>query len=120
MRRMCALALTGALLLAPPAWAQDHVTYESVTVATTALGITAAIRNPAGRPPQTACQMRLETAQVRFRWDGTDPTSTEGQLLDVGDLLTVRGAAFMAAFRAIRTGGTSGVLKIHCYIDRNN
>lgn len=97
--------------------AQDFVTYESITVATAAIGISATVRNPTGRPPQTACEARLETAQVRFRFDGTAPTSTEGVILDVGDLLTLRGAANMAAFQAVRTGGTSGVLKVHCYVD---
>lgn len=98
--------------------AQDFVTYESVTVADSAIGITSTVRSPAGRPPQTACEARLETAQVRFRFDGTAPTSSEGSLLEVGEVLTLRGAATLAAFRAIRTGGTSGVLKIHCYVDR--
>ena len=30
----------------------------------------------------------VETDQVRYREDGTDPTSTEGILLNVGDVLT--------------------------------
>ncbi len=32
--------------------------------------------------------MTVETDQVRYRMDGTDPTSTEGHLLNAGDILT--------------------------------
>jgi len=93
----------------------QRVTYESITVAGTAIGLTDAIIRPPGEPQQTACEGRLETAQVRYRFDGTNPTASEGVLLEVGDILSLRGTTNLVRFRAIRTGGTSGVLKIHCY-----
>lgn len=96
--------------------AQDHVTYESLTVANTAVGITSTVITPAGRPQQTECTGRLETAQIRYRYDGTAPTSSEGTLLEIGDVLTLTNHAYLAAWRGIRTGATSGVLKWHCYI----
>lgn len=104
-----------ALPLSP--YAQDFVTFEALTVADSSIGITSTVRSPSGRVPNTACSARLETAQVRFRFDGVAPSSTVGTILDVGDVITIRGAAHMIAFRAIRTGGTSGVLAVHCYVD---
>jgi hypothetical protein len=53
----------------------------------------------------------LETAQIRFRLDGTAPTSAEGHILNVNDVLELKSCIEMVNFKAIRTGGTSGVLK---------
>jgi len=53
--------------------------------------------------------LTLETAQVRYTYDGTAPTAAVGHLVEIGDVLIVEGAAALAAFRAFRTGSTSGV-----------
>ncbi len=91
------------------------ITYESITVADTAIGITA------GYLPSSVigCQYwknidlmcTLETAQVRFRLDGTSPTTSEGHILNAGDILYVKSCMEIYYFKAIRTGSTSGVLK---------
>ena len=81
--------------------------YESVTVTDTAIGFSQSIW--AGNYCQTVT-VTLETAPIRFRIDGTDPISTEGHLMQPGQSATVKGAA-ITKFKAIRTGGTSGVLK---------
>jgi len=80
--------------------------FESITVAATAIGGTALTYTDA-----TRAEMTLETAQIRFRFDGTNPTAAEGHLVEVGDLVILKSAAQIANFKAIRTGGTSGVLK---------
>jgi hypothetical protein len=56
--------------------------------------------------------MTLETAQVRYRYDGTNPTSSEGHLLEIGETLVLEGAANIDKFKAIRTGSTDGTLKV--------
>jgi len=81
--------------------------YESITVADSAIGLTAAKYLDAEH-----AEITLETAQIRFRLDGTDPTSSEGHLVEVGDVITLNSAAQIAGFKAIRTGSTSGVLKV--------
>jgi len=81
--------------------------YESITVADSAIGLTAAKYLDAEH-----AEMTLETAQIRFRLDGTDPTSSEGHLVEVGDVITLNSAAQISDFSAIRTGSTSGVLKV--------
>jgi hypothetical protein len=63
--------------------------------------------------PMKYCNMRLETAQIRFTLDGsTAPTTTVGRLLEVGEILELESVEEMQAFAAIRTGATSGVLDI--------
>nr|QNO41555.1 hypothetical protein MPGNBCFJ_00019 [Methanosarcinales archaeon ANME-2c ERB4]QNO42069.1 hypothetical protein NIICAKKE_00019 [Methanosarcinales archaeon ANME-2c ERB4]QNO42284.1 hypothetical protein OEDCDHIP_00001 [Methanosarcinales archaeon ANME-2c ERB4]QNO42439.1 hypothetical protein ADMFNEEM_00005 [Methanosarcinales archaeon ANME-2c ERB4]QNO42689.1 hypothetical protein GKPKHNMI_00011 [Methanosarcinales archaeon ANME-2c ERB4] len=81
--------------------------YESITVADSAIGGTAATYLEA-----TRAEMTLETAQIRFRVDGTNPTSSEGHLVEVSDVIILNSAAQIANFKAIRTGATSGVLKV--------
>ena len=90
--------------------------YESITVADTAIGFTASI---VASNPVTMVTCTLETAQVRFRVDGTDPTSTTGHPLETGQWICIgkcTGTGGMPSlqqisnFKAIRTGGSSGVL----------
>jgi len=80
--------------------------YESVTVADSAIGLTAGTYGDA-----TYAEITLETAQIRIRDDGTDPTSSEGHLVEISDVIVLRSAAQIANFNAIRTGSVSGVLK---------
>ena len=95
-----------------PAESTVGFAYESITVAGTAIGFTAGTFKPASQPPATRAFLTLETAQVRYRYDGTDPTATEGHILDTTQTLAIEGAQSLLLFRAIRTGGTSGVLKV--------
>jgi len=81
--------------------------YESVTVEDSAIGLTSATYLDA-----TRAEMTLETAQIRYRVDGTNPTSSEGHPVYVSDVIILDSAAQIAGFKAIRTGATSGVLKV--------
>jgi len=57
----------------------------------------------------------LETAEIRWRPDGTAPTSSEGHILSVGQVLQFTDKNYtdlVKNIRFIRTGGTSGKLKI--------
>lgn len=115
MRRLIALVVLLALC-APLAASQVQVkTFEQLTVANTAVGITAAILSPSGQPQIAKCNLRLETAQIRYRWDGTNPTAAVGMILEVGDVLVLDGFETASSIRFIRTGATSGVLDISCW-----
>lgn len=101
------------LLCAPVAVAAQSAYYafEQITVAGTAIGFTTAtISQGNGHAQANKAVCRLETAQIRFRVDGTAPTSSVGTLLEVGDILTLTDPVEMQQFKAIRTGSTSGLL----------
>lgn len=83
--------------------------YESLTIAASSVGLSAA--SPV--VPKSFVGV-LETAQVRFRGDGTAPTATEGVVMEVGDQITLT-ADEIVNMRFFRTGGTSGVLKGHFF-----
>lgn len=84
--------------------------HEAVTVAATAIGFTSATITPAtGRPAQRAF-VTAETAQMRYTYDGTTPTSTVGHILDISDVLVIDGIVNVQNFRAIRTTASSGTI----------
>lgn len=86
--------------------------YESLTVTNAAAGV-----GPTWAKSKTAYKafMTAETAEMRFRFDGTAPTATEGHIIDTGDTLELYGNKNVVNFKAIRTGETSGVLRITYY-----
>lgn len=109
MRRLLLTLFCALTFSATVADAQRTRTYEQITVADTAIGIaTATLANMA------QCSARLETAEIRWRHDGTAPTTTVGTPMQAGDVLTFADLRDAAAFRAIRTGSTSGTLNVWC------
>jgi hypothetical protein len=102
-----ALALFAMLVLS--AQAQD--THEIITVSNTVATISASAYTS---PSITKAFCTLETAQIRFWLDGTSPTTSEGHIMEIGQYM-VFSKPEMIKFRAIRTGGTSGVLSCTYY-----
>lgn len=94
--------------------AQGAIAYESVTVADTAIGISSSVYTVSGKNA-SQCIASTETAPIRFRYDGVDPTASEGILVQPGSFLTITGFPNIKAFRAIRTGATSATLKVTCH-----
>ena len=80
---------------------------ETLTIAGTAVGLTASKYSDAIR-----AEMTLEDAQIRFWVDGTDPTSSAGHPVNIGDIINIDGTSQIINFKAIRTGATSGTLQI--------
>ena len=119
MRRLVAILLVaGVCVLLEPLEAQtNRVAFETVTFADTAIAFTVTTIHPSGGPIMTACTGKLETASIRIRYDGTAPSSTVGMLIDVGDIVTIRGTPYLDDFQGIRTGGTSGVIAFSCTRD---
>jgi len=81
--------------------------YESVTVSTTAIGFTAATYKDAD-----VAIITVEDANVRFRIDGTAPTTTEGHIAYEQDVVMLRNQADIANFQAIRDDAVDAILKV--------
>ena len=86
--------------------------YEAITVADTAIGLTAAKLAGSGSMQAVAALLSLETAAIRFRLDGADPTANEGHLMNAGDFVLLRGADSLQGFKAIQDTGSSGTLRV--------
>lgn len=103
---LVALSLTGL-----SAW--SYLGFEQITVTNTAggIGLTAASINAgSAHPAATRASCRLETAEIRYTIDGTTVTTTVGTIMSINDIVVLTGNDVLQNFRAIRTGGSSGVL----------
>jgi hypothetical protein len=88
-------------------WGSKAVGFEKLTVADAAVGLTAAEYGNA----QFAL-VSVETADIRCKWDGEDPTAAEGIPFEDGDKFWLESAEDIANFKAIRSGSDSAVLNI--------
>lgn len=89
--------------------------YESITVSTSAVGLTASKIVPTSGPLRPAFEafLTLEpTNGIRYRLDGTDPTDTEGHPLAGGGTVTITGTNNLKNFRMIRSGGADATVKV--------
>lgn len=84
--------------------------YESITVGTVAIGFTDATIQTGSEYAKRAI-VTTETASIRYRYDGTSPTASEGHLLTPQSVLVLTGSDNIKNFRAIRSGSTSGIIK---------
>lgn len=88
--------------------ALDAMGYEALTVTSSATPFTAAT---AANARAATCTLE-GTATLRYRYDGTDPTSTEGHLMTTPSAtapvpLTILGRNNVNRFRAIATAGNA-------------
>ena len=82
------------------------VGHQTLTVADTAVGLTID-----GSNVQKAV-FKVRTAEIRWRADGDTPTASVGYPESPGSEFALTTPAELAAFKAIRTGGTSGELSV--------
>lgn len=94
----------------------DAYAYESITVADTAIGLTLATLqfDDAQSVKQYPKQVfiTVEDGQIRWRYDGTDPTSSEGHISNPNDGIIVKGTTKIKNFKAIRKTTTSAKLRV--------
>lgn len=72
--------------------------YEAITISTVSVGFTAGTVGA----NNTHAAVTVETDQVRYRVDGTAPTSSEGHLLESGDTLLLDSQDQLQNVRFIR------------------
>lgn len=101
--------------------------YEAITVSTASIGLTAStltagtvIGDSGGNTYIDVKRMdevmiTVEANPLRFRLDGTAPTSSEGHLLQPGDALTITGFSNLSKLRFIRQGSADATLRVTYY-----
>jgi hypothetical protein len=121
MTRRARLLAVALLVLAAGAGASAvrYIAFEQIAVANTAIGFTVANITPNGltgtglgdnSQQVSVVQCRVRGAELSYRYDGGTPTTTVGQLLEVGDIVVVTGHDSVTRFLAIRTTAVSGQL----------
>lgn len=102
--------------------ARDPFAFETITVSTTAIGLTAATISPTNAPgaKQAYCTVEAAAATTAVRWrsDGTVPTAAIGHWRQAGvpgtsdpGEITLEGTNALLRFRAIRQGAADVTLR---------
>lgn len=80
--------------------------FETITVSSSSIGFTAAtiktFREGGTARRAVRALLTVEGDKIRFRMDGSAPTSTVGHILEVGDNFVVEGDQNIENFRMIR------------------
>lgn len=93
--------------------------FETKTVSNTAVGLTSSVYNTAStgnngnqveRKIAKFATISVETDQVRYRMDGTDPTSSVGHLLGIGDVLFLNSEDDIRRIRFIRVTNDATIM----------
>jgi hypothetical protein len=90
-----------------------YVDYESITVSSTAVGLTQQKENAYDKALITC-----EANPVRYRLDGLAPTASEGHLLAVGASIILENKDQLIPFQAIASG-SNAILKVSYGMARN-
>ena len=115
MNRLIVLSAIFIVCLGLNGSASTYKTFETITVAGSAVGLTSTTYAPTGKPQMTHCQVVIETAEIRARWDGTAPTSSVGVVMTALDILYLDSNEDAAQLKMIRTGGTSATATVVCW-----
>ena len=118
MKRLIFAVILAVSLVLSVSVAAQYVgaTGEVMTIADTAVGFTASTLADSSGLQVRVCRGRLETAQIRFYYNGTTPTALDGTMLEVGDWLVIPRHENLKQFKAIRTGAVSGVIRWQCEV----
>lgn len=84
--------------------------FETITVADTAIGLTASKLASTPRPKKVI--ITCETARCRYRMDNVDPSTTIGHNMNPMDSLVLDGFSQLNNTKFIRVTGTSSVLQV--------
>ena len=101
-----------------PAFSQlKAIATERITIDNTAGGVRLTFSNFLSPPLAKTAMLLLETAAVRWLANGTEPTSTTGNIAYPGDKIILENPSELWEFRGIRTGATSGAAQVTYYGD---
>jgi hypothetical protein len=79
--------------------------FQQVTVSTAALALSVRSLTSAQR-----AWITVETAAIRYRYDGLDPSTTVGHRLAAGGTLELLGSTSITQFKMIRDGATDATV----------
>lgn len=87
--------------------------FETITVSSVAVGFTSSKLAPENSKAPSRALVSFETATMRFRYDGGDPTSTVGHpTSSSGDSFILEGEESLRNFKAIRSGESDGTIQV--------
>lgn len=86
--------------------------YESLTISDTAVPLTSTVYAATGQAHARHATIAVEDEPLRFRIDGTAPTSSEGIPVDDGDVIELNSLSEIKNFQAIRQGSSDATIRV--------
>ncbi|MDI6732313.1 MAG: hypothetical protein QME16_00070 [Planctomycetota bacterium] len=86
--------------------------YESITVDDTVKSLTSLSYTDTDGNTAVNALITIETAQIRWRIDGGNPTSTGGHLSNPMDIIKLNNASDVKNFKATRVSSTSATIRV--------
>lgn len=83
--------------------------YETLPVSNTVVTLTSSTYAPAGSDRAEKALITCETADIRYRYDGGDPTASLGHLLTDGNYIVLNGINQISMFKMIRVSSDATV-----------
>lgn len=87
----------------------DCFAYEHISIGSSPVGFSPGVYEPPEGKPAQIAMLTVEGGTVRFREDGTDPTSSDGHSISEGDIVVFRGFENIQRARFIRADGSPSV-----------
>jgi len=113
MKRFLLVFLMVCFLIPSPLFSAA-INSEAITVSSTAIGITASLLSSGTtRAQKSEGLCTVESNQIRYRVDGSNPTTSVGHVADPGDIIHLEGLSELVNFRAIRTSADA---KLYCTV----
>jgi hypothetical protein len=84
--------------------------FQKLTVSSSAVGLTVPTTDP--KAVVRSAHFTVETANIRMRYDGSDPTTDTGELLYVGDVVELSNIEMVSDVKFIAVS-SDGVIQIH-------
>lgn len=86
--------------------------FESLSITETSTPLTEAKYKRSDGSYAKRVLITCENAQIRYKYNGDDPTSSSGHILNPNEHLIIIGSGNIRNFRATRTGSSSGKMEI--------
>lgn len=90
----------------------DGEAFEQITVSNSAIGTTAATWKAIGDYSTLRAFITISIGQIRYRYDGENPTSTSGHIAGFGDVIYLEGTVNISQFKAISTSAQDAQLEV--------
>lgn len=114
MRRLV-LIVGMVLALVTVGDAAIYKSFETVTVTNAAVGLTATTYKPTAKPQMDHCVFTVESADIRIRFDGTDPTASVGIPILQNSTFTLDSNEDMQQLKMIRQAAVSATVTAACW-----
>ena len=85
---------------------------ETITISTKIKKLTLSKINKEPNFPAKKALITCESGNIRYKYSGNNPSSTQGHFMFADDFINVYGTQNIKNFRAIRTGDDDAVLSI--------